>query len=292
MSKARANADATSQAYIENATATQNLSGTYSTERLYFNDSYTLTGDVTVTGHLALGTVADSDVVITQDSTERTITGSGTLESGNVLQDTHRTSLTDMTGELGSVVTGTLGSGINFPTGHIINTISRANRAQTYHANDTATATDCYHNITTTNGNYVWVTATCPVMIYGGSALPMPDSVAMTLQIRHSTDNGVSDAFTTLEKSGGIQGEFENNPHTTDKIHGSYSANETGLMPQHFVKHSVICMQFLHGPVTGTAQYYKVYVKYTGHEQNSGPAAVVNPDSNAWGSMTLSEVQA
>jgi len=131
MSKARANADATSQAYIENATATQNLSGTYSTERLYFNDSYTLTGDVTVTGHLALGTVADSDVVITQDSTERTITGSGTLESGNVLQDTHRTSLTDMTGELGSVVTGspnlnlgnatgTLGSGVTFPAGHIV----------------------------------------------------------------------------------------------------------------------------------------------------------------------------
>ena len=96
--------------YLENNASTQDLSGTYSTERLYFNDSYQLTGDVTVTGHLALGTIADADVVITQDSTERTITGSGTLESGNVLQDTHGTDLTGMTGELGSAVTG--GSGL------------------------------------------------------------------------------------------------------------------------------------------------------------------------------------
>ena len=71
-------------AFFENASG-QDLSGTYSTERMYLNDSYTLTGDVTITGHLALGTVADSDIVITQDSTERTVTGSGTLESGELL---------------------------------------------------------------------------------------------------------------------------------------------------------------------------------------------------------------
>jgi len=41
--------------YLENNTSTQDLSGTYSTERMYFNDSYQMTGDVTVTGHLALG---------------------------------------------------------------------------------------------------------------------------------------------------------------------------------------------------------------------------------------------
>ena len=110
--------EGTDIAFLENASGTQNLGGTYSTERMYLNDSYTLTGDVTITGHLALGTVADSDVVITQDSTERTITGSGTLDGGNVLQDTHRTSVTGMTGELGtgvtlgSAVTGTIGSGV------------------------------------------------------------------------------------------------------------------------------------------------------------------------------------
>ena len=104
--------------FLENKATTQNLSGTYSTERMYLNDSYTLTGDVTITGHLALGTVADSDVIITQDSTERTITGSGTLESGDLL---HRaedsTDLTGMTGELGSAVTGS--PNLNLTTGSI-----------------------------------------------------------------------------------------------------------------------------------------------------------------------------
>ena len=117
--------------FLENKATTQNLSGTYSTERMYLNDSYTLTGDVTVTGHLALGSIADEDIVITQDGTERTITGAGTLEAGNVLQDTHRTSLTDMTVTLGRAITGsptlnlghttgTLGSAVTFPPGHVV----------------------------------------------------------------------------------------------------------------------------------------------------------------------------
>jgi len=93
---------------LENASGTQNLGGTYSTERMYLNDSYTLTGDVTITGHLALGTVADSDVVITNDSSARTITGSGTIESGRLMND-WQSSLTGMTGELGSAVTNNAG---------------------------------------------------------------------------------------------------------------------------------------------------------------------------------------
>jgi len=119
--------------YLENATAAQTLSGTYSTERMYLNDSYQLTGDVTVTGHLALGTIADADVVITQDGTERTITGSGTLESGELMVS-EKTDLTDMTGELGSGVTGGSGltalgtvtagnlsnSAIVYPAGHVL----------------------------------------------------------------------------------------------------------------------------------------------------------------------------
>ena len=98
--------EGTDIAFLENASGTQNLGGTYSTERMYLNDSYTLTGDVTITGHLALGTVADSDVVITQDSTQRTITGSGTLEAGELLHRPDTSDLTGMTGELGSAVTG------------------------------------------------------------------------------------------------------------------------------------------------------------------------------------------
>jgi len=123
MSKARANADATSQAYIENATTAQELSGTYTggTERLYFNDLYTLTGNVTIqeNAHLALGTIADKDVTIEANtgSTERTITGEGTLESGRLMNDIP--SLTGLTGELGSVVTGSPNLNLGNATGTI-----------------------------------------------------------------------------------------------------------------------------------------------------------------------------
>ena len=102
--------------YLDNTTTDQNLSGTYSTERMYFNDSYKLTGDVNITGHLALATAADSDVVITQDSTERTITGSGLLESGRLMND--------LPVKLGTVTSGTLGSGVTFPAGHVIQVVS------------------------------------------------------------------------------------------------------------------------------------------------------------------------
>ena len=72
-------------AFLENATATQNLSGTYSTERMYLNDSYTLIGDITVSGHLALGTLADADIEIINDTTMREITGDGVIEAGELL---------------------------------------------------------------------------------------------------------------------------------------------------------------------------------------------------------------
>ena len=107
---------------ITQSETTKNLSGTYSTEKLLLNDSYTLTGDINVTKHLALGTIADSDVVITNDSSARTITGSGTLEAGRLMNDPV-TSLSGMTGELGTTVTGSpnlnLGNS-SFPAGTIL----------------------------------------------------------------------------------------------------------------------------------------------------------------------------
>ena len=107
---------------ITQSETTKNLSGTYSTEKLLLNDSYTLTGDINVTKHLALGTIADSDVVITNDSSARIITGSGLIESGRLMND-YQSSLTGMTGELGNTVTGSpslnLGNA-TFPSGHLL----------------------------------------------------------------------------------------------------------------------------------------------------------------------------
>ena len=157
--------EGTDIAFLENASGTHNLEGTYSTERMYLNDSYTLTGNVTITGHLALGSIADEDIVITQDSTERTITGSGTLEAGNILQDTHSTSVTGMTGELANSVQdnitrlGTVTSGI---------------------FNGTL-------NTTTFSGSAGKITAKVWVTYKGTDAVAIHDSVGVS----SVTDNGV-----------------------------------------------------------------------------------------------------
>jgi len=103
--------------WIQNST-TQNISGTYSDNRLYTSDAYTLSGNATINSHLALSTVKSSGDVVLTAGGAYTITGTGVLSAGTLL--TTKPSLSGMTGELGSVVTGTLGSGIKFPAGHVI----------------------------------------------------------------------------------------------------------------------------------------------------------------------------
>ena len=268
----------------------RNLTGTYSSHELFIADGFTLTGNITVNEDIVLTKLSDdgTSITLTTDGNSQTITGTGSIEASTLAQ-TPVTSLTGMTGELNSAVTGTLGSSITgspalnlnnatFPAGHVLNVTSRANKTQTHVTGSTYTASDCYHNITTTNGNYVWVMATCPVNVYSGSVAI--DSVTMNLQIWHSTDNS---SFSYMQN---IQGGA-----TTDKQHAMWSHNYSGNLDAHFSKHTVQTMQFLHGPVTGTSQYYKVYLKYTGHT-GTGHAAIMNPDSNIWGGMTLMEVQA
>ena len=268
----------------------RNLTGTYSSHELFIADGFTLTGNITVNEDIVLTKLSDdgTSITLTTDGNSQTITGTGSIEASTLAQ-TPVTSLTGMTGELNSAVTGTLGSSITgspalnlnnatFPAGHVLNVTSRANKTQTHVTGSTYTASDSYHNITTTNGNYVWVMATCPVNVYSGSAAV--DSVTMNLQIWHSTDNS---SFSYMQN---IQGGA-----TTDKQHAMWSHNYSGNLDAHFSKHTVQTMQFLHGPVTGTSQYYKVYLKYTGHT-GTGHAAIMNPDSNIWGGMTLMEVQA
>ena len=154
--------EGTDIAYLENDSTTQNLGGTYSTERMYLNDSYTLNDDVTVTGHLALGTIADSDVVITNDSSARTITGSGLIEAGRLMNDI-QPSLTGMT--------GTVGSGITFPSGMIINVTSGSVATET-----AVSAVTTYQDILTVTptlkqaGNKYLLRAIIPVHHYTGGA--------------------------------------------------------------------------------------------------------------------------
>ena len=92
-------------AYLANTT-TQNITGTYSENRLYTSDAYTLSGNATVNGHLTLSTVKSTGDVVLTAGGAYTLTGTGVLSAGSMFKDTQRTSLTGMTGELGSAVTG------------------------------------------------------------------------------------------------------------------------------------------------------------------------------------------
>ena len=90
--------------YVANTT-NQNISGTYSDNRMYTSDAYTLSANATVNGNLTLSTVKPTaDVVLTAGGAY-TLTGSGVLSGGDMFGV--RTDLTGMTGERGSVVTGT-----------------------------------------------------------------------------------------------------------------------------------------------------------------------------------------
>ena len=90
-------------AYLSN-TATQNITGTYSENRLYTSDAYTLSGNATINSELILSSVKpNSDIVLTAGGAY-TITGTGILSGGSLYG---RNILTGMTGELSSSVTGT-----------------------------------------------------------------------------------------------------------------------------------------------------------------------------------------
>ena len=100
-------------AYLAN-TANQNISGTYSENRLYTSDAYTLSGNATVNSELILSSVKPNNDVVLTAGGAYTITGTGVLSGGDMYG---RNTVTGMTGELGSVVTGTLGSGVTGGSG-------------------------------------------------------------------------------------------------------------------------------------------------------------------------------
>ena len=116
-------------AYLSN-TATQNISGTYSENRLYTSDAYTLSGNATVNSHLTLSSIKPTaDVVLTAGGAY-TLTGTGVLSGGSLLPK-EGTSLTGMTGELGTTITGSpalnLNNATQFPAGHQLQMVRSIN---------------------------------------------------------------------------------------------------------------------------------------------------------------------
>ena len=98
-----------------------NVSGAINKHTMRLADQVVIDGDVTISDNLILSKISDDGnaITLTNDSSTRTITGSGSLEASTLTQ-TPNASLSGMTGVIGSDVTGTLGSGIIFPTGNVI----------------------------------------------------------------------------------------------------------------------------------------------------------------------------
>ena len=115
-------------AYLSN-TANQNISGTYSENRLYTSDAYTLSGNATVNSHLTLSSIKPTDDVVLTASGAYTLTGTGVLSAGALLAPS-QTDAAEMTGtlansvqdnvtRLGTVTTGTFNGTLDLSLIHI-----------------------------------------------------------------------------------------------------------------------------------------------------------------------------
>ena len=103
------------------------ISGTIDKHTMRLADGVTVVGDVTLSDNLILSKISDDGnaITLTNDSSTRTITGTGSLEASTLTQ-TPNASLTGMTGDLGSAVTGSVAGVTSFPAGHVLNTNSSA----------------------------------------------------------------------------------------------------------------------------------------------------------------------
>ena len=196
-------------AYLAN-TANQNISGTYSENRLYTSDAYTLSGNATVNSHLTLSSIKPTDDVVLTAGGAYTITGTGVLSAGSLLAK-ERTDLTGMTGELGSVVTGspaitglgtvtsgTLGSGVTFPAGHVIQTVQEQESGgnssvltSTTSLTKVNSSGDLNWKATIRNvaaSSWVLVTVSCAVLVYRTSS---PDASGGIGIIRNNAGSDV-----------------------------------------------------------------------------------------------------
>ena len=87
--------------------ASMNISGNIDKPTMRLSDQVVIDGDLNITDNLILSKISDDGnaITLTNDSSTRTITGTGSLEASTLTQ-TPNASLSGMTGELGAGVTG------------------------------------------------------------------------------------------------------------------------------------------------------------------------------------------
>ena len=168
--------------------------GTYNQDRLYNSSTATVTGDITLTNNLVLARITDkgNNVTLTSDGTTRTITGSGKIESGNIVT-TLPGNFTGMTGEIGSTVTGSpnlnlttgsIGSDVTFPAGHVIQTVVAHGDATSHEtANSTTKVYSTVHDITINN---VKANSKCVIYFWSG-ARHVPTDTQMDIFVKNMT---------------------------------------------------------------------------------------------------------
>jgi hypothetical protein len=88
--------------------ANMDISGTIDKHTMRLAEGVTVTGDITISDNLILSKISDDGVgiTLTNDSSTRTITGSGSIEASTLAQ-TPNASLTGMTGTIGTSVLST-----------------------------------------------------------------------------------------------------------------------------------------------------------------------------------------
>ncbi len=207
----------------------------YTEHEVLLADNYNIVGDVTVSDNLILSKLSDDGnaINITGDTTTRTITGSGSIE-GATLAQTPNATLTGMTGELGSAVTGgsgltsigtttdgssltslgtvasgTLGSGVTFPTSKFIplKGITHANGATSGVSGDNTDMLSLPIDL----GGYVGYT----LYAWAHTTLAENANTANTSRIRIKLYNGSSTVYFAHQRQGiavysGIGGDANN----------------------------------------------------------------------------------
>jgi hypothetical protein len=110
--------------------ASMNISGNIDKHTMRLADQVVVNGDLDVTDNLILSKISDDGnaIILTNDSSTRTIEGAGGSLEASTLTQTPNASLTGMTGTVGSGVT--IGSDVTFPAGHVVQT-STVNKAST-----------------------------------------------------------------------------------------------------------------------------------------------------------------
>lgn len=113
------------------------------------------------------------------------ITGSGTIENG-LIDSTDQWEGSTYINTLGTVLEGTLTSGVKYPAGHIIQVVHYSGSGQHTHSSSSSTDTGFSGAITITAGNKIWLTASILVAIYNGGA-----DVGAVAEIRDSLNSNV-----------------------------------------------------------------------------------------------------